>query len=1237
MGDCQFDYFKAGLGKKEERCPHPSYPSNGEFCIFHSPDKATHTCTNAWVNHLHRNRQKADCRGFVFPEINIQNGWIPQGCAVDCTGATFQGPVQIYNLQSIQIDFSNARFGSTMHILNSRSMQFSFEQTKFEGAVNLNNCEGVLSSFAEARFGSLFEVNGCQFQGVDFTKLKVQGHFTATQSNLEGARLDHGQFHGDTKFDQTSVAEANFQAVTFGKPVAFNGSCGGTQFNQATFQETVSFYNPEMKGTNFQGATFTGDAGFSGSTFDEATTWKGAVFGAKTEFTSIKAKDTNFGGLKFNGDSDWHGGSLFNCSFKKSQFRAKTTFKTTGLFEAHFQDSKFEGPLEFTDHQLAGANFDRVSFGEFKFTKVGTNTPNEDGSNSKVYYPLSFRKARFRKESPVTFDDCQLGELDFTGAIVQDKLSLLSCQLHGDVKIEDCAFNGGLISAGSHWHRPLLMRGLVLKDGNFETSHFLRGADFEGSQLILPNFSGAEFLPLPGSASQGELLTEEAPPKIEEALDEDIISANFKDCTLTGAKFAGSTLGAKADFSKARFLEHDDQERYAVFTGASCDKACFNDAVFQCDAEFPSFEAASTLSCERSTFSENANFTKAKAATFNASGSKFSSVDLSGSHLDNAWFTDCTFSGPVLGQEATFKVEALFENTNFLDTVTFNVNCEDADFRRANFQKGASFGSSKLGRSAFSNATWAGTLDFSSATLQDAHFNQLGLQEDQSPKSGDLNFTDSTFVGHFADFSQSNIQGAVNFSKTEFNLSEGMGIPCHLNFDAAEVKSFIFKGMTCNKAFFAPGLHVHEPFRWDGTLAGYWNLEKAIFDSEVSFAENKFTGALRLDEAQFKQSVEFDNCIFKEISATLCTVSGPATFSQSFFEEVANFSGAQFEKDTDFSRATFSKDLILENLTCESTLNFKQVSLAQPLAATAWQLKDFTYKTHLGEHHILFNQLRTFGDTGTYNFENQDCAKLDFVNSTLSRANFVGADIRKTRFDSCRWDRSGPDDQGFFEKIFSWDWWVSDNYKPAIYPRLSGHSEIVKRSKPGTQNSEEVNQLDLLQSLYLQLIKRYEEEKDYQQAGAFHFWEMQVRILKQQLICQASKGLFGKPGLRIENGLLHFYRVIGDHGENYMKLFIWFLVWLFGIGFVVTELQSGTGQAMATGLKDLLLTHCKGFGDWLINVKGTLSTLLPAGLTRNTWVQGLRDSSQLVVAGGALGSFILLALFALSIRKRFRR
>ncbi|OGG96324.1 MAG: hypothetical protein A2527_02450 [Candidatus Lambdaproteobacteria bacterium RIFOXYD2_FULL_50_16] len=55
------------------------------------------------------------------------------------------------------------------------------------------------------------------------------------------------------------------------------------------------------------------------------------------------------------------------------------------------------------------------------------------------------------------------------------------------------------------------------------------------------------------------------------------------------------------------------------------------------------------------------------------------------------------------------------------------------------------------------------------------------------------------------------------------------------------------------------------------------------------------------------------------------------------------------------------------------------------------------------------------------------------------------------------------------------------------------------------------------------------------------------------------------------------------------------------------------------------------------NIKLALSTILPAGLTKNEWIRGLRWTSKVILGSGAVVSLTLFTLFVLSIRRRFRR
>lgn len=210
----------------------------------------------------------------------------------------------------------------------------------------------------------------------------------------------------------------------------------------------------------------------------------------------------------------------------------------------------------------------------------------------------------------------------------------------------------------------------------------------------------------------------------------------------------------------------------------------------------------------------------------------------------------------------------------------------------------------------------------------------------------------------------------------------------------------------------------------------------------------------------------------------------------------------------------------------------------------------------------------------------------------LSNADFLGADIKETRFEVCRWGKPVKSPYSIVHRHKL----ILDKYKNS---RSSDDEEVKKNAE---------DEIIKLSSLYLQLKKNMEENHYYRQAGEFHYREMEIREMME-------KSKLDKP-------MLWLYRRLADYGESWGKLGIYLLLSfpLFA-GFVY-------GWEWLVGDGSLALWE---------SLETVVKAVVPSVFRKGADFSYLHWVSKVIIIIETVTALVLAALFAMSVRRRFRR
>lgn len=391
---------------------------------------------------------------------------------------------------------------------------------------------------------------------------------------------------------------------------------------------------------------------------------------------------------------------------------------------------------------------------------------------------------------------------------------------------------------------------------------------------------------------------------------------------------------------------------------------------------------------------------------------------------------------------------------------------------------------------------------------------------------------------------------------------------------AQPVTDFVLPGAQADWLVFGPPLSAGQLVLADSTFAGPVDLQYFSCDTEMIFHNAKINGRLNVNEITGHGTLDL----------TGAEIANGARIYKSFLGSLA------------LNDACFGRDFLLLGgalgfLGIEGT-TFQGVSLIADVP-----ISDAIYLSHSGKR--LQFQGGDFGKSSdhrdsagqTLEFTNTDCSLLSFVNCNLSKVDFSDSDVRDTRFESCVWAR--------------------DETGRLPYSKTSHHDQHMKSDDDGT--------LRVLKAHYRLLKKNFEESLDYQQAGDFHFREMEVR----QALAKRNRDW-------PEWFVLWAYRLVADFGESYKKLLISLM------------LSFPVAAASISGIEAYHRAHfyrsASRLGHLFLRELGNIFFgILPTAVQRTVDIQALWWPSRVIVVIEAITVATLGTLFVMAIRRRFRR
>ncbi len=342
----------------------------------------------------------------------------------------------------------------------------------------------------------------------------------------------------------------------------------------------------------------------------------------------------------------------------------------------------------------------------------------------------------------------------------------------------------------------------------------------------------------------------------------------------------------------------------------------------------------------------------------------------------------------------------------------------------------------------------------------------------------------------------------------------------------------------------------------------------ATFTEQADFCGAKFGKRADFCNAFFIKVAYFSDAIFKDfVDFSLATFNEAAYFSMTCFMDYTDFSYARFHKEGTFTWTSFKKEADFSGVRINGLVFFRS-----KIKKAAFQGK----------------------------FENLELTTegvLRFQDLSLCQVKFQGTDLRRVEFYHVYWHHYRGRHVLYDEILLRQD----EKKEPWLLTWLFFHFPYAA---PPSQWRDRYGQVE---RLYRHLKINYEAEKDYKNAGDFHYGEMEMHRRSNKWRCFPLYWY-------------NIYRWLSGYGERPS----WALGWLAAWMAIFTGLLAWAGLELAP-------PHVPAFGDSFFYL------LQMVTLQRPTWAEPAGFWGKLVAGLSVLLIPGQAALFLLALRNRLGR
>lgn len=369
----------------------------------------------------------------------------------------------------------------------------------------------------------------------------------------------------------------------------------------------------------------------------------------------------------------------------------------------------------------------------------------------------------------------------------------------------------------------------------------------------------------------------------------------------------------------------------------------------------------------------------------------------------------------------------------------------------------------------------------------------------------------------------------------------------------------------------------------------------ATFLGEVEFSDSTFPEGANFDYATFENGCLFEWVTFQKkawfASANFKARSAEspgAVFNSATFDAQTLFIAAHFLTKATFDSSKFKSSPIFDETLFREEANFRGVVFEQGAEFTETSFGSigrFSSSSFLGRTVFasLPSQPPIFSGTEV-DFRNVEMKPLDaviFRDADLSKCRFYNTDLREVEMTGVTWLRR--------------------RNRQMVYDEVASTSSFEATSPFG------------IERLYRQLKRNYEERRDYERVGDFHYGEKEMRRKNKQT--PVANRFF-----------LNLYWIVSGYGERYLRPLFSAAIVLIGSTFLYLRLgiypKSGT---IALQLNSL--SHWARVTHYGLRIMTLLKSddLVPS--QEASWVNTIQS----------IFGPILIGLFVLALRQRLKR
>lgn len=451
--------------------------------------------------------------------------------------------------------------------------------------------------------------------------------------------------------------------------------------------------------------------------------------------------------------------------------------------------------------------------------------------------------------------------------------------------------------------------------------------------------------------------------------------------------------------------------------------------------------------------------------------------------------------------------------------------------------------------------------------------------------------------GKYGDkFSRFVFAESVDFHKSKFNEADFSAVRFTSGANFSESK---FEGRT---NFRAANFGEMTIFEW--TLFVYWaDFHGAQFGGVALFTRSKFARTADFMDAHFDNRASFSGCEFEAEADFVGThftgrgdflsteFGGGARFEHSQFGAGANFMGAEFSRAASFGATHFNlmADFTSTHFNREAEFGFAGFSGEVRFWGTRFTEKADFHHGHFHGRTLFFganknNRIVTVFSDVQVDFRHAILERPDALSirdADLGKCRFLGTDLRKAEITGAKW--------------------------PKIGRRFGVYDEVVLLEKGETRAWSHIERL------YRELKQNYEDRKDYERAGDFHYGEKEMRRKNPD----TSWGLWF---------VLSAYWLVSGYGERWVRP----LLWLAGLLVISTIGYLWFGLSLKGSSAALMWWTGLDLATALEYSMRVMTLLKPDNLVPVGWSRAVNLVQSL------LGP-VLIGLFALALRQRLRR